>query len=127
MRSLRALAICLLTSVAVAQQPLLYTVPFAAKSDGYPRYRIPAIWWMPKKPLLAFCEGRHKAGQLTGDIDIVLRRSFDLGQTWQPLQIVADLGADTCGNPCIVQDASNGWLWLAFTKSRGEDHEADSQ
>ncbi len=124
----RALALLLLASkFALAQQPqpLLYTVPFKAKADGYPRYRIPALWYAPKKPLLAFCEGRHTAGQLTGDIDIVLKRSHDLGQTWEPLQVVADLGTDTCGNPCIVQDASNGWLWLAFTKSRGEDHEAD--
>ena len=108
----------------VLQQPLLYNVPFKA-GEGYARYRIPALFVTAKRTLLAFCEGRHKAGQLTGDIDIVLRRSFDNGQTWEAQQIVADIGADTCGNPCIVQDAAAGTLWLGFTKSRGEDHEAD--
>ena len=108
----------------VTQQPLLYNVPFKA-GEGYPRYRIPALFFTAKRTLLAFCEGRHKAGQLTGDIDIVLRRSLDAGQTWEPQQIVADIGKDTCGNPCIVQDTQDGTLWLAFTKSRGDDHEAE--
>ncbi len=105
-------------------QSLPYTVPFKS-GEGYPRYRIPAIWWAPQKPLLAFAEGRVGGRGLTGDIDIVLRRSLDFGQTWQPLQVVADLGKDTCGNPCIVRDESNGRLWLALTRSRGQDVEAD--
>lgn len=109
---------------AQTQQALHYTLPFKS-GDGYPRYRIPAIWWAPKKPLLAFAEGRVGGRGLTGDIDIVLRRSFDLGQTWQPMQVVANLGADTCGNPCIVRDESTGRLWLALTRSRGADVEAD--
>ncbi len=106
------------------QQPLLHTVPFRA-GESFARYRIPALFFTAKRTLLAFCEGRHKAGQLTGDIEIVLRRSLDGGQSWEPMQIVADLGKDTCGNPCIVQDAADGTLWLAFTRSRGDDHEKE--
>lgn len=109
---------------AAPAQSLHYTVPFKS-GEGYPRYRIPAIWWAPKKQLMAFAEGRVGGRGLTGDIDIVLRRSFDLGQTWQPLQVVADLGKDTCGNPCVARDESNGRFWLAFTRSRGQDVEAD--
>ena len=105
-------------------QALHYSVPFKS-GEGYARYRIPAIWWMPKKPLLAFAEGRVAGRGLSGDIDIVLRRSLDLGQTWQPLQVVANLNADTCGNPCVVLDESSGRLWLAFTRSRGQDVEND--
>lgn len=105
---------------AIAEgQPLLYTVPFKAGDSGYLIFRIPAIWTAPGKPLLAFAEGRVTKRRAAGNIDLVLRRSLDGGQTWQPLQIVADLADDFCGNPCIVQDATTGRLWLALTRSPG--------
>jgi len=108
---------------AAPAQPLLYTVPFKAGDGGYLIFRIPAIWTAPNKPLLAFCEARRTGRRAAGNIDLVLRRSFDLGQTWQPMQIVADLGDDFCGNPCIVDDPTanpmSGRLWLAFTRSPG--------
>jgi sialidase-1 len=128
-RALRTLScVSLLASVSPAvgiEQPLLYTVPFKA-GDAHARiYRIPAIWWQPKKPLMAFAERRMENRQMHGDIDIVLRRSFDNGQTWEEPQVLADLGRDACGNPCILQDTSNGRLWLAFTRSRQQDVEKD--
>ena len=100
-------------------QPLLYTVPFKAGDSGYLIFRIPAIWTAPNKPLLAFAEGRVEKRRASGNIDLVLRRSLDGGQTWQPLQIIADLANDFCGNPCVVHDSSTGRLWLAFTRSPG--------
>lgn len=106
-------------------QPLLYTVPFKGGDGKYLIYRIPAIWTGPNKPLLAFAEGRVAKRRATGNIDLVLRRSFDLGQTWEPMQVIVDLEDDFCGNPCVVQDPSNGRLWLAFTRSRGSDTEEE--
>ncbi|MBL9152445.1 MAG: exo-alpha-sialidase [Verrucomicrobiales bacterium] len=108
---------------AAQGQPLLYTVPFRAGDGGYVIYRIPALWWMPKSPLLAFAEARASGRRMAGDIDIALRRSFDHGQTWEPMQIVVDLDKDACGNPCVVRDESTGRIWLAFTRSRGQDTE----
>lgn len=104
-------------------QPLLHTVPFHAGDSGYVIFRIPALWWMPKSPLLAFAEARAGGRRMAGDIDIALRRSLDNGQTWEPLQILANLEKDACGNPCVVRDESNGRLWLTFTRSRGQDTE----
>jgi sialidase-1 len=97
----------------------LFTVPFKAGDSGYLIFRIPAIWASPNKPLLAIAEGRVGKRRAAGNIDIVLRRSLDQGQTWEPLQVVVDMGDDFCGNPCIVQDPSNSRLWLAFTRSPG--------
>lgn len=102
---------------------LLYTTPFRAGEHGARIYRIPALWSQPGQPLLAFAERRMEQRRMFGDVDIVLRRSLDHGETWQGLQVVANLGRDTCGNPCVVQDASNGRLWLAFTRSRQQDTE----
>lgn len=105
-------------------QPLLYTVPFQVGDGRYLIYRIPALWTAPGKPLLAFAEGRASGRRAAGNIDVVLRRSFDGGQTWAPLQVVADFGGDFCGNPCVVYDPVKERLWLAFTRSRGADVEA---
>ncbi len=113
-------------SKAAAQgQPLLYTVPYRAGDGGYRIFRIPALWYLPKKPLCAFAEGRIGGRRAAGDIDLCLRRSFDQGQTWEPLQVVADFGGDFCGNPCVVHDPTRDRLWLAFTRSRGADVEED--
>lgn len=109
----------LATHLFAQGQPLLYTVPFKAGDSGYLIFRIPAIWTAPNKPLLAFAEARVSKRKAAGNIDIALRRSFDLGQTWEPLQVVADFGDDFCGNPCVVLDPTNGRLWLAFTRSPG--------
>ena len=75
--------------------------------------------------MLAFCEGRVQAAGLTGDIDLVLRRSTDGGRTWSPLAVVADDGPNTLGNPCPVVDRTTGTIWLPFTRSLGQDTEKE--
>jgi sialidase-1 len=98
---------------------------FVSGENGYGRYRIPSLYVTPKQTVLAFCEGRVKPAGLTGDIDIVLRRSTDGGRTWAPLQIVADDATNTLGNPCPVVDRTTGTIWLPFTRSFGHDTESE--
>ena len=98
---------------------------FISGEAGYGRYRIPALYVTPKHTVLAFCEGRVQASGLTGNIDLVLRRSTDGGQTWTPLQVVADDGGNTLGNPCPVVDRSTGIIWLLFSRSLGGDTEEE--
>jgi sialidase-1 len=74
--------------------------------------------------LLAFCEGRKRSASDTGDIDLVLRRSFDGGRTWQPLQLVWDDANHTCGNPCPVIERSTSTIWLLLTHKLGSDTES---
>ncbi|MBN2311811.1 MAG: exo-alpha-sialidase, partial [Candidatus Hydrogenedentes bacterium] len=87
---------------------------FVAGQDGYHTYRIPAILVSKKGTILAFCEGRKNSGADHGDIDLVLKRSFDNGATWGPMQKVWDDGENTIGNPCPVVDQSTGTIWLPF-------------
>lgn len=126
-RSAFLLPLLLLAVAAEAQEtngPDLRLQPlFVSGAAGYGRYRIPALVVTPAKTVLAFCEGRRKAAGLTGDIDLVLRRSTDSGATWQEPQVVADDGPQTLGNPCAVIDREDGTIWLAFTRSLGEDLE----
>jgi sialidase-1 len=96
---------------------------FVSGKDGYHTFRIPAAIVSAKGTLLAFCEGRKNSRSDTGDIDLVLKRSFDNGKTWQPMQVVVDAGPDTIGNPCPVVDRSTGTIWLPLTKNLGHEDE----
>ncbi|NQT13270.1 MAG: exo-alpha-sialidase, partial [Planctomycetes bacterium] len=96
---------------------------FASGREGYHTFRIPAIVVSGKGTLLAFCEGRRKSGSDSGDIDTVLKRSFDGGKTWGPLQLVWDDGPHTCGNSCPVVDRDTGTIWLHLTRNDGRDHQ----
>ena len=101
-----AFALVLLTTatfVDVAHGDLpAETYLFQSGKGGYPRYRIPVLLTAPDKSLLAFCEGRKDGGGLTGNIDLVRRRSSDGGKTWKPIELVMDDGENTLGNPCPV-------------------------
>lgn len=98
-------------------------VIFQQGQDGYACFRIPAIVTTNSGTLLAFAEGRKNSCSDTGDIDLVLRRSTDKGETWGPLQVVWDSGENTCGNPAPVVDKRTGTVWLLSTWNLGTDHE----
>ncbi|WP_063797995.1 sialidase family protein [Streptomyces sp. 150FB] len=88
--------------------PCAASEPYRSGTSGYHTFRIPAALQVPGGALLAFAEGRRNSAADDGDIDLVLRRSFDGGCTWEPLQVVADAGADTAGNPVPVIDPYSG-------------------
>ena len=110
-------------SLGAAEEPTQAPV-FVAGEGGYHTYRIPALIVSPKGTLLAFCEGRKKGRGDAGDIDLLLRRSFDGGKTWRPVQVIWDDADNTCGNPCPVVDAATGTIWLLLTHNLGTDTEA---
>jgi sialidase-1 len=92
---------------------------YVAGEGAYHTYRIPALIVSAKGVLLAFCEGRRTGADDSGDIDVVLRRSFDGGKTWSPLQVVADEGGDTIGNPTPVVERKSGAIFLLLTRNPG--------
>ncbi len=98
-------------------------VLFDAANTDYNNFRTPAIVVTPKGTILAFCEGRERDSD-TGDIDIVLKQSFDNGKTWGPIQVVWDDGPNTCGNPCPVYDRDTSTIWLLMSHNPGHDHES---
>ena len=100
-------------------------VVFESGEGGYRTYRIPALIVTKKGTLLAFCEGRKNSRSDTGEINTLLRRSFDGGKTWGPVQLVAADGPNTFGNPCPVVDQTTGTIWLPLTKNLGADNEAE--
>jgi sialidase-1 len=86
---------------------------FVGGTDGYHTYRIPVLWAASDGTLLAFAEGRSRRSDQSRN-DIVLRRSEDGGETWGPLQIIADHGDHALNDPTVVADAGSGRIFLFF-------------
>jgi sialidase-1 len=79
------------------------SVIFRDGDDDYVSYRIPAIIYNPdNNTLFAFAEGRKESGSDFGNIDLVMKRSFNGGQTWEPMQIIWDYNAIAVQNPCPI-------------------------
>lgn len=108
---------------------MLWTVDsfalFNSGEDGYDTYRIPAIVEAADGSLLAFCEGRKSGRGDAGNIDIVMKRSTDEGETWSEQAVLWDDGENTCGNPCPVVDRLTGEVFLLLTHNLGHDHESE--
>ena len=98
---------------------------FIVGSDGYECFRIPAIVSTINGELLAFAEGRVGGCSDTGDIDLVMKRSKDNGNTWGPIKVIWNDSTNTCGNPAPVVDQKTGDIHLLTTWNLGEDHESE--
>lgn len=96
------------------------SVPFAAGTGGYHTYRIPALA-VVSGVVLAFAEGRVNGAGDGGDTDVLLRRSLDGGDTWEPAQAVAEHGTDTAANATVVVDPASGDVVLLTCRSGGDD------
>lgn len=92
---------------------------FESGQDGYHTYRIPALTLTRSGVLLAFAEGRKDSRDDIGNIDLLLRRSLDGGRTWLPMQVIWDEGENTCGNPTVVVDRTDGTVWLIANHNLG--------
>lgn len=90
---------------------------FTSGRDGYHTYRIPAVLAAANGTLLAFCEGRRNSRSDHGDIDLLVKRSEDGGQSWSAQRVVySEAGEVTIGNPCPVVDAETGTVWMLFCR-----------
>jgi sialidase-1 len=115
-------ALAFFPGLAAAGGPAQVEV-FRSGAEGYHTFRIPSAIATPRGGLLAFAEARKAGRGDSGDVDLALKRSDDEGATWGPLQLIADDGEDTVGNPCPVVDRETGTIWLLLTKNLGRDTE----
>lgn len=92
---------------------LKYKTIFESGKDGYHTYRIPSIIKTNKGTLLAFAEGRASRADVS-EIDIVVKRSEDNGETWSKLTIVIADGRSSYTNPCslVIEDNNRVFLFL---------------
>lgn len=97
-----------------------------AGDDGAAVYRIPGLATTPAGTLIAVYDVRWKGwGDLPGDIDVGMSRSTDGGRSWEPMQIILDMGQDPefrfdgVGDPCVLVDRETGTIWVGATWSHG--------
>lgn len=98
------------------------STPFISGEGGYSCYRTPALAISSLGTVLAFSGGRVDNCEDDSEHDIVLRRSLDGGQAWEPLQVIASDGRNRCDIPVPIV-LSNGrilllWLWNAYVESK---------
>ncbi len=125
LRNSLALLIWGTANSAFAQSMPIHVDVFASATNGYFAYRIPAIETAPDGSLLAFAEARKynldDPGFGKQDIDLVLRRSTDNGQTWSPLVVIEDPGELwSAANPTTVVDRQTGRVGLFYMRCQPE-------
>ena len=89
---------------------------FVAGAEGIREYRIPALVTTKKGTLLALCDARvEKPGDAPNNIDLVLKRSEDQGETWSEMTVVADFpGRRAAADPCMLVDGETGRVWVVY-------------
>ncbi len=110
------LASLILCARCIAAETVKSTDIFVGGVGGYAIYRIPALAVTSKGTILAFAEARKNGPADKGDLDIVVRRSFDNGATWEEKRLVYEDGTHTIGNPSPVVDRDTGEIILLFNK-----------
>ena len=94
------------------------TTVFPAAPKNQPNYRIPALLCVPGGHLIAFAEKRNDGPGDIGNHDIVLRRSTDMGRTWDPEKVVFDDGDRTCTDITVGIDRATDRIWLFFLRDK---------
>ena len=100
---------------------------FIGGQGDYSSYRIPALITTQKGTVLAFVEGRKNSAADHGHNEILLRRSFDRGKTWGPVQLVAKDGTNALNNPTAVVDRETGTTWLLFIRTSTKNYKNDDE
>ena len=114
-------------TVSTAQQPQRLGVAVRKQGDDdVHTYRIPGLATTNDGALIGVYDIRRRgSGDLPGDIDVGMSRSTDGGRTWEPMQVIMDMGDDPqwrydgIGNPAVLVDRGTGTVWVAATWSHG--------
>lgn len=100
--------------VGADADPIIERIDLATAGDGAHTWRIPALEVLDDGTLVAAYDRREDdASDLPGNLDIVIRRSHDRGETWTDPEAVVDydngIGA---GDPSLLYDQEADRLFL---------------
>jgi len=90
---------------------------FRSGDNDYHAYRIPALLALGQGRVIAVCEGRRDSLADDGDIDTVMKRSGDGGETWSEAEVLLEGAGDTVGNPCLIFAPEGPVIWLTFCRN----------
>jgi hypothetical protein len=91
-------------------------VLFKQGDGGVAVYRIPGLEVTNNGVVVAIADARADRGQdLPNNIDIVMRRSTDSGETWSDTQTIVDFpGKAGGGDAALLVDRTNNRLWMFY-------------
>lgn len=97
-----------------ADGPVFESTDVASAGEGAHTWRIPALEVLDDGTLIAaYDQRKDDAGDLPGDIDIVISRSDDNGSTWtDPQTVVSYEGEIGAGDPSLLVDSETGRVFL---------------
>lgn len=99
---------------------LSHQLLFSGGDDGSVNYRIPAVVSAADGSVVVAVDARvDAAGDLPNNIDIRMRRSTDLGNSWSATTTIADFGSSGASDPALVRDKRTGDLLCMFASHRG--------
>lgn len=90
--------------------------------DDVHTYRIPGLATTNKGTLIAVYDIRYNSSvDLQAHVDVGMNRSTDGGQTWEPMQVIMDMGTygglpqdeNGIGDPAVLVDKNTGTIWVA--------------
>jgi sialidase-1 len=93
-----------------------------AGQDDVDTYRIPGLVTTHQGTLIAVYDVRYNSSKdLQQNIDVGMSRSVDGGQSWEPMQIIMDMGnwggrperVNGIGDPCVLYDNKNDAIWVS--------------
>ncbi len=115
---------------ASAEQPRqTTTVDVFVAGVEYPNFRGPSLVAAQDGTLIAIAGGRTGDDPgFCGDTDLVMKRSFDGGLTWSPLQVIENPSAfgEKVSSQNVVMDESNGRVWVLYNRWEGNLGTVDS-
>ena len=97
--------------------PLFERIALEQSGDGgVHTYRIPALAVANDGTLIAAFDARNEsAGDLPGNIDVMVRLSRDLGRSWTPPRRVVDFDSGRGGgDPSLLVDRATGRVFLFY-------------
>ncbi len=96
---------------------------FVSGENGISEFRIPALLTTKSGILLAVCDARvDRPGDVPNNIDQVLRRSTDGGNSWTPLLTILDFVNQEGGaDPQLLQDQITNRIFLFYTYCPGRN------
>ena len=94
-------------------------VLYSGGDYGSGNYRLPAICTGLDGTLITAADRRIDPRDLPGNIDIIIRRSTDNGDTWSEPVIAADFGGNGASDPALVVDRTTGNIILMFASHNG--------
>ena len=100
---LTTFALALVTPSVLPAGDIVKTDLFRVGDHGYNLYHIPGIAVTAKGTILAWCEARKNAGHDWDDIDILLRRSTDEGETWSEAKKIVQVDGPKEKNPFALR------------------------